>query len=255
MPTLFESTGMPDTILNNTMDLSNLIKTINNEQSYFSEFFANIFSRESSQIQDEQCYFLSNYANYFPQKNQLPLGFVAPVVYLNTTLTKFEDNNLKDINILLNSNSDTQQALVLNGTDVSSFSYSFGNVTSIMTENAKELFISGQAKSYFSDTTDFFDIQNALPARYKLLFINNGKILGYFNNLWSIGKCSANERKAAERLLLFMLSDNAQDYLHIRNHSDALPINKDVLNVFCNVYNDFDGFFINIDDYNFNPQN
>ena len=202
MPTLFESTGMSNNILENSIDLSGVLKSVG----------------------DEQCYFLDNYLTYFPQKNQMPLGFVAPVIYLNTTFSGSEAAN------------------------------SANSTNSANSANYKEAFLSGEAERYISDTSDYFDVQKALPARYKLLRVDSDSVLGLFDDLWSIGKCGVNEKKAAERLLLFMLSDNAQDYLHIRNRSASLPINRDALDVFCDVYNDFDGFFVNIENYYFEIQ-
>jgi hypothetical protein len=48
-----------------------------------------------------------------------------------------------------------------------------------------------------------------------------------------------------------MLNNNAQDALHIRNRCNSLPINDAVLDVYVTVYDDFDGFFDNKDNYVF----
>lgn len=228
-PTLFESTGIDGEILKNTVDLSDVVKTID----------------------IEQCYFLDKYFDYFPRKNQLPIGFTVPAVYLNTTLIKFEDDFITDISVLLNSTQDKRQSVFVNETDLPAFIYTYGDKIQTETKNAKDLFISGQTDIYYSSTADYFDVRGALPARYKIINSSGLQILGKFDNLWSIRKCESNERAAAERLLLFMLSENAQDFLYIRNRNGALPINKDVLNIFCGVYNDFDNFFTETENYNF----
>jgi len=228
LPALFESTGLSDEDLNSAVDLGNVVKSLD----------------------IGQCYFLDKYSTYFPGKKQMPLGFVAPVVYLNTTLMTFYDASLKDIGEITNE-SGADQTLAVDSGDVPAFTAAYGEQANAPTADAKDLFLSGKAVAYFADTGEYFDVQNALPARYKLLRIDSSDILASFCDMWSIGKCDNNELKAAQRLLVFMLSDNAQDYLHIRNRDGALPINKDVLDVFVSVYSDFNGFFDNIGSYTF----
>jgi hypothetical protein len=56
-------------------------------------------------------------------------------------------------------------------------------------------------------------------------------------------------------LLVFLLSDNAQDYLHIRYQSNSLPLNKETLMVFSTeVYDEFEGFFDDIENYTFDAR-
>ena len=142
-----------------------------------------------------------------------------PVVYINTTLSDMVGNSISSENIL--------------------------NIGS------REQFLAGETEMFLSDTLDFFNVQAALPARYRLLRIDEENINGVFKDLWSIGENRNNEKRAAERLLLFMLSAKAQDYLYIRNSSGILPLNRDNLNNFVEIYIDFDGFFENIDSYTF----
>ena len=196
IPSLFETTDIEPPMLNNTADLRYVLGSVDASEYHF----------------------LDNYATYFPIGNQLPIGFSAPVVYINTTLLE---------------------------TDVDSVEES-----SIYTA-LREQFLDGEAEMLLSDTMDFFTVQEALPARYKLLQVEADDILCTFKDIWSIGASDANERRAAERLLVFMLSDNAQDHLYIRNSTGALPLNKTVLGTFMEVHMDFNGFFDNIESYVF----
>ena len=232
-PTLFESTGIDGTVLENAADLSGVVELLDSRQY----------------LESQPCNFYNNYAVYFTNKNQIPLGFVAPVIYLNTTLLELDDSGVRDIHVL------TSHELVLNNADKQAFVAAFGDAAVEFTDDAKEIFLTGRAASFFADTTAYFEVQEALPARYKLLFVDSDAVIGSFSDLWSIGICGDNERKAAERLLLFMLSDYAQDYLYVRNRSEALPINKNILNLYSSIYNDFDGFFNNIRNYEFIVQN
>lgn len=211
-PTLFETTGFEKETLEDVLNLEGVV----------------------NQIGDEKCYFLDDYSKYFPDKKQFPLGFKAPVVYVNKTLTQFEGESLKTIDELLAAETTAETAFVTE-----------------QQEEAKKLFLSGKAGAYLFDTTVFFEVQNALPARYHLVYPETEETYAEFTELWSINPCSINERKAAERFLEYLVSDNAQDFLHIRNRSNSLPINKYALGVYCEVYNDFEGFFENIDSYKF----
>jgi len=191
-PTLFESTGFDE--LENAANLRGVI----------------------SRLEHDGVYFLDEYATHFPAGDRLPLGFNAPVFFLNTTLTGDAG---------------------LSSPDEPS------NLAS---------FLSGDVGAYFSDTSVYPHVQRALPGRYRLVYVDTDAPAAQFAELWSISlHAGRNERRAAERLLLFMLSESAQDILHIQNRSGSLPINRSVLEVFSEVHDDFNGFFANIDSYVF----
>ena len=162
---------------------------------------------------------LYHFTDQFPG-GQLPLGFVAPVIYVNTTLAQPDDI-------------DAAEAGAMAGTD------------------AQAQFFAGEAKAYFAGTAEFGAVQSALPARYAVVPVDAAQAQASFSDLWSIGVCDKDQQKAAQRLLAFLLSDNAQDILHIRHRSGAVPVNRQAVRVFSAVYSDFEGFFENIDQYTF----
>ena len=211
-PILFESSGLNLAELENTLDLGKMVEQLDNSEYYF----------------------LDQYNTYFPGKKQFPLGFEAPVIYLNKTLSGFDEKGIENLNDLLGVESTAEVDFV---TD--------------KMEDAKNLFLEGKASAYLSTTALFFDVQSALPARYNLIRVETDDVFAEFTDLWSINQCSKNERKVAERFLRYLVSDNAQDYLYIRGHSRNLPINKYVLGVFCEVYDDFEDFFVDIESYKF----
>ncbi|MCL2126098.1 MAG: serine/threonine-protein kinase [Oscillospiraceae bacterium] len=228
-PTLFESTGINSAVLANTTDLSSIVKQLNTSQ--YKEL--------------QPCNFYDRYAAYFPNKNQMPLGFTAPVLYINTTLIDYGDSGVQDISAL------AAQEIVLNNSDLQAFLAAYENAAYMVEADAKTVFTTGGAEVYFSDATEYFDIQEAMPGRYKLLRVDSDYVMGEFRNLWSIGLCSSDQKYAAEKLILFMLSDYAQEFIYIRNRSQALPINSNTLDLYSNIYNDFNGFFVNIENYSF----
>jgi serine/threonine protein kinase len=102
----------------------------------------------------------------------------------------------------------------------------------------KDLFLSEQAGVYISDTSDFFEIQAALPGRYSISHVDIER--PHFTDFFSINaNASPAERAAAERFLRYLFGSNAQDILHIRNRSGSLPVNSDMLDEFTNVHEEF----------------
>ena len=229
-PTLFESTGFSAGMLENALDLSGVV----------------------NQLEHDEFHFLSEYSLHFSDAKQLPLGFRAPVVYLNTSLVAFEGVSLRNMEDLLAADFDAEVPIVVGDADRGAFQSAFGRIRAETSEYTRGFFFAGRAGAYFSNTSTFFAVQEALPARYRLLYIDTDSPLAQFTDLWSISRyIGGDERRVAERFLTFMLSDHAQDVLHIRNRGGNLPINRYVLGVFSQVYNDFDGFFANIDSYTF----
>jgi len=230
LPTLFETTGLGADILESAIDLRGVI----------------------NHLDDNVIHFLDGHSMYFPDRKQLPVGFSAPIIYLNTTLSDFTGTGLRNFGDLLWANSSAEVAFAIDNADMDAFARTFDSTIADTNNKAKELFLSGRAAAYFSNSSAFFDVQMALPARFRLVYADTDNPAAQFTDLWSISQyASSNERAAAERFLRYMMSDNAQDILHIRNRSGNLPINKNVLELFSEIYIDFEGFFDNISSYTF----
>jgi len=156
--------------------------------------------------------FLKDYNEYFPQAKQFPLGFEAPAKYVNKS------------------------------------PHTGGKASG----DARARFLAGDTPSYSGSTADFFDVQTALPARYTIEPLTGGDARCRFTVLWSIGNCDDAQLKAANRFLVFLLSNHAQDYLHIQYHSNALPLDEQTLvEAFVGTFSDFEGFFKDVRDYRF----
>ena len=109
--------------------------------------------------------------------------------------------------------------------------------------DARSIFTAGRASAYISDTSAFFEVQRSLPARYRLVNVSSHEPVVHFSDLWSISRHAApNEHAVAERFLLFLLSDYAQDILHVRLSEKNLPINVYTLGIFSWVHGVFYGF-------------
>lgn len=168
-------------------------------------------------VDSNKILFFKRYNEYFPEKKQFPIGFIAKASYTNTKLQTEVENS--------------------GGSE-------------------RERFLAGLTSKYSGTTADFKDINIALPARFTIEPVTDKNALCEFSELWSIGKCDENQLKAANRLLVFFLSENAQDYMIIRSQSTSLPLNKEILRVFSTeVYNEFEVFYTIAEDFKFKVNN
>jgi len=159
--------------------------------------------------------FFDRYYDAFPDARQFPLGFIMPVSYLNATVH-----------------------------DVTVPEYE----TSSSTDKAR--FLAGETREFLGSSADYTEIQLALPARYSLLPVPYDGAVCSFTELLSIGGCDDDQLTVVNRFLVFLLSENAQDYLHIQFSSGSLPLNYSALKGgYIAVYDEFSGFFDNVEKY------
>ncbi len=196
----------------------------------------------------KQCSLLKDAPKCFDKKyDQLPLGFAAPVVFINTTLSEYEKSSISGIEDMQDAVSGSSKIV----TDSEKFSDIFGDMSAHYDVNGAEQFFSENAAVYAAYTTEYLSVREKLPARYKMLFCNTDTVLCQYTNIWKACDLDKDENKASLRLLEFMLNNNAQDELHVKNISQTLPINDAVLDVYVSVYDDFTGFFDNKSNYVF----
>ena len=227
-PVVLESDILGSDILAKTVDISEIAKKVS-----------------------KSCYFLDMYTRYFPDKHQLPVGFNVSAVYINPELATYGQNGVGNLSEILSTipADISAKGIALNEQYKHDYESTLGG-SYVLAD--RDSYFNGETGVYFSNTSEFYSIRKLMPARYKLLYIDSKAIHAEFNNVWSLLPCEGNERKAGERLLQYLLSENAQDQLHIRNQSGALPLNKTILKLYGNVYQEFDGFFTKIESYSFN---
>ncbi len=151
------------------------------------------------------------------------LGFEMPVFYLNTTKYEGNASNYKDVAQKLG--------------------------TSGMKECLdKDKFLSGKSVGYSGTSSDYSDIQKALPAQYKMLQMP-GALNCVSKYEFAMLDCKGNEEKAAAKFLEYMYSDRAEDIIFVQNNVSALPANKKALELYEHVYTEYKGFFYEIDSY------
>jgi hypothetical protein len=109
------------------------------------------------------------------------------------------------------------------------------NPDAVSTGN-KAVFLSGGAKEYMGSTADYFDVQLALTGKYAMEFIFEDEHDLILTDMLSIGNSDSDQLRVINRLLVYMLSEIAQDYLHIQHRSGSLPLNRYTL------FNSADGY-------------
>lgn len=180
-PSLFESAGLADELGGRMASL---------EQEVYERLEQDGAAAPVAGVLDSQSREVLN-------PNQVPLGFKASVLYVNTELEKtgaeFEADN--------------------SGRD----------------------FLEAGSRAWVSDTSEFTQVQAHIAGRYAVRPLENGEVPAGYTDIWSVnGEAGAVERAAAGRLLYFLLRQPAQDILHLR-HDTALPVNEQVYRIYLGV--------------------
>ncbi|MBP5269182.1 MAG: hypothetical protein J6Z29_11580, partial [Ruminococcus sp.] len=198
----------------------------------------------------KQCSVLNNAEQAYGNKYQLPLGFDVPVVYANTGLCDYGKDGVSDLSQIMGKVRPEYEPLVFSSKDYNSI---FGDADEYYSENAKEKFLDKNDKICFFGgyTSDYYDVRDKLPVQYKILYCDVDEVPCEYEDVWCANDISKDENRASEKLLGFMLTNNAQDALHVQNQSLSLPVNDAVRDVFVGVHEEFDGTFVNTDKYVF----
>lgn len=142
-------------------------------------------------------YFWRQYETYFPQKDRVPLGINAMIVYGNVN-----------------------------------FIQAGGPLSET---NSREQFFGEESAVYIGTSGEYIEVQEALPGLYAVLPFEDAELAGTFTDCWSVSAAAGQEEAAAaKRLLYYWLGETAQDIFHVQ-HVNALPINKSVLQEYVEV--------------------
>jgi len=104
--------------------------------------------------------------------------------------------------------------------------------------DARERFVDGDVKRYYSDTSDYLFLNEKLQARYTLEFPEEQAVR--FDHEWSVsaagqGKDAANRQRAAQRMLCYLLSGSSEDILTIEA-GEGIPVHRQTAETFFDVY-------------------
>ena len=180
-PALFESTGLEDGLGSRMASLEQEVYE-RLEQDGAAAPVAGVLNRESREVLNP---------------NQVPLGFKASVLYVNTELEK-------------------------SGAEFEA-------------DNSGQDFLEAGSRAWVSDTGEFTQVQAHIAGRYAVRPLENGEVPAGYTDVWSVdNEAGTVERAAAGRLLYFLLRQPAQDILHLR-HDTALPVNEQVYRIYLEV--------------------
>lgn len=226
VPILFESTGLPEKFCTDCVDLTEKLDSDALAESCFQEEIQAYISREK----------------------KIPLGFCMPVLYVNQSLCEISFS--KDSPSLLSA---SEQEIYLKGdaksypisdavvksSDSAVFSTLFPDAVLKETPDAAA-FLERQTAYYFSDSADYLPIIFSIPGQSVPIPLDAEAapegISCQFDFTWSISDGSSAEKKAAGKLISYMLSEEGQEVLMVQNQSSTMPLNRIALEHYCSVY-------------------
>ena len=204
LPAIFESTDLPDDLLEDAQDLTPITKT---------EQFKN-------------CYFLDRYGTVYPNAKRMPLGIEIPMAFVITNgsvSVDYQEKLFTGINDFGNGTKIVcdparKELIMANfpegkfGSDLSGF---FNN-----TENTVPVLL--------SSTMEINAVRTGITNyEKKYVFYDAEQIRCNFTYEWSIGSGTKEQLAAAQRLLTWMLGNAYQNSLMITNCNDGqIPVNK-----------------------------
>lgn len=232
-PGLFLSSGTSNEELpNDLLDLSPCV-----EEEEPDGLWEKLFGKESI-----NCLFLDEYNTYFPDHSRIPIGFVSPMLFVNTSLCPFEADSISSIDEILK-HTDGQHVLLVNGTMRQQFEQIFPGADSMnIVFGTPDTFLQGKAAFYFGGSDEFFSVRTMGVAGIpKVIEIKAEQLPCTLDQMWSVIPGSEEQNAASIRFLQYMIGEEAQTKLFCRADSEhALPINQDALKAIGDLYNSLD---------------
>ncbi|MGN1403470.1 MAG: extracellular solute-binding protein [Ruminococcus sp.] len=226
VPTLFESTDLPEELCADCVAL-----TGNLDGDTLAE-----------------CYFSAEIQAYAAEEKKIPLGFRMPVLFVNQSLCEAafpEDGTSllsvsgQEMQLQNSSESYSIPDALVRSADSAAFSRLFPDAVLTETTDASA-FLERQTAYYFSDSADYLPIIFSIPGQSVAIPVDAEAapdgIPCQFDFTWSISGGSSAEKKAAEQLLSYMLSEEGQETLMVQNQSSTMPLHQTALEHYCSVY-------------------
>ncbi len=179
--------------------------------------------------------YLDEYSKTKNASKMLPLGYDVASVFVNKSKSGFnDDDRLTEFTV------ETQDISGLTAGAVPSFAYiAEKNAGFDVSDSAISDFVSQDAELLLAGASEYKNIQNECAKStgeslaktvagnyYAVPVTLNGKGCGVYTDMLSVSASSKeNEYNAAILFIVYLLSDQGQDILHIQNNS-SLPLNK-----------------------------
>ena len=194
-------------------------------------------------LDQEEYYFLDQYEEDSAQVKQLPLCIQLPVLYVSTVNGGAVPESFGDCKELTGNGesfslkrSAAELYEEMTGDDwLKEYEDMAKELGADPEGSGYELFASGQAAFYLSDTSDYQRLAMDIPGQYQTVLPKEDMIAGKYDHLWSVGAGgSKDQQAAAKRLLYYLLSEGAQDVFCVQN-SRGVPLNKRMCQEYANV--------------------
>ena len=202
LPTIFESTNLPEEVLQKAMDVDNIL--------------------ESDIAKDT--YFLTQYDQYYSNHKQLPLGIEIPMAVVITNGATSVDYSKEYFSSLDDFGQNVGIALDDNAEELLQKDY---KTTGLMSKDVFYDNESNKAAVLLSSTMHINEVRSNLTSYTKeFVYPDNKSIHGKFVYEWSLGNGTKDEILAAEKLMSWMLGNVYQNMLMISMSSEGeIPIN------------------------------
>lgn len=225
LPTLFESSGLSDDILEKAKNLNNVM--------------------ESEQFKEAM--FLEQYKKYYDNKKQIPLAIEVPIAYVITggaSCIEYSEKYFENVQDFSSNNIAYDDRYI----DLLEMNFELDDCCE------KEEFLNNSENTspvLLSSTMILNEVRTTLTNYEKTyVYYENDEIYCNFIYEWSIGEGNKDEIKAAERLLSWMLGNVYQSYLMISECNDGhIPVNpicfeskiqSKYLSAISDIYKDFE---------------
>ncbi len=217
LPTLFESTGVSETVLANAADVKSVL----------------------SSEQARNCLFLDQYTSYYDSYKQIPLAIEIPVAWVITNGPEdvqldFKETYFTDIAQLTPANG---KAIAVDSRceEMIAANFSLSNTT------GQESFLNSNydmisSPVLLTSTMINAEVRQTLQRVEKnIVFYDARKVLCRYIYEWSVGSGNEDQLNAAKRLISWMLGEAYQNTLMITECSDGqIPLNETSFRTKCN---------------------
>ncbi|MGL5436051.1 MAG: protein kinase domain-containing protein [Lachnospiraceae bacterium] len=193
----------------------------------FLEPLEETYNRISS---PEQFYFLEEYSSLFPNKSQMPLCIQFPVIYASAlgqdVVAKPEMADIEAGWYFIREEDFVLYEALLGAGCIETYKELAQENQWNQSEEGYQLLKENEITYYLSDTSDYRQMSQEMPGYYDVVFPNRNSYPIQFDYLFSVNESAGkDEKKAAQWLIYYLLSDEAQDVLAIQNMK-GIPLNK-----------------------------
>lgn len=162
-------------------------------------------------------------------------GIIAPIIYINSTMGSLESADTLEAILQCSNEQNLSVAMDIAVSGMYKQIYGSG-VEQYVSHTAKEDFINRTAAICLGSSSDYADVQEALPGEYQIMLPDCGLMTYQYGTQWSIANADNDTMKVSTAFLNYLTSPLAQDYFHIQNQSGELPIVKSSLSEYTQIF-------------------